>query len=59
MTLDQLLAIQNALETAEQRLLATHKDRPIEPIKNLLDQITEAQEIVKSEILSNSENIAG
>lgn len=58
MNLDQLLAIESALETAERRLLASNKDRPIEPIKQILDEINEAQKIVKMQILSQRKNLA-
>ncbi|MFW7380237.1 MAG: hypothetical protein ACOH5I_15595 [Oligoflexus sp.] len=59
MNLDQLLAIETALVTAEHRLLATNKDRPIEPIKQILDEIKEAQQIVKQQILSHKNSLAG
>jgi len=58
MSLDQLLAIESALETAERRLLASNKDRPIEPIKLVLDEIREAQAIVRSQIMSQRKSLA-
>lgn len=51
MNIDQLLCLQKALESAENRLLAANKDRPIEPIKNALDQIRDAKKIVDAQML--------
>lgn len=50
MTIDQLKQVQIALKSAEQRILASNRDRPIDSIRHILDQIKKAREIVHFEI---------
>lgn len=57
MKVEQLLSIQSALENAEKRLLAANRDKPIEPIRKALDEISEAQQIVKFQLHQRQDKV--
>jgi hypothetical protein len=54
MTHEQIMTIYSALESAEKRLLAANKDRPIDPIRQALDQLAEARQILSEQIREES-----